>query len=52
MAQRLWGYPSRPRRVGSITRSGSVTAFAREFPGQHLGLRLYFFCNMEVGEMK
>ena len=37
---------------GSITRSAPLPPLPREFPGQNLGLRLYFFCNMEVGEMK
>ncbi len=37
---------------GSITRSAPLPPLPKEFPGSNLGLRLYFFCNMEVSDMK
>jgi TonB family protein len=34
-----------------IIKSNPLPHLPKEFPGQNIGLRLYFFCNMDVSEM-
>ncbi len=37
---------------GSIIGSNPLPRLPKEFPGPNLGLRLYFFCNMDVTDLK
>ena len=38
--------------MGSITASDPFPPLPKEFPGKYLGLRFYYFYNLEPGEVK
>jgi len=52
MAQRLGDVALDRAAWGSITGSNPLPALPKEFPGPNLGLRLNFYLNMQISDVK